>query len=68
METRILITLKSDERAALTKLALNERREPRQQAAFLICQQLESLGLLQPQHRLVDTRAKYQVDGVQNGD
>lgn len=45
--TRITVTLKREERAALIQLAENERRDERAQAAWLIRQQLEKLGLLQ---------------------
>lgn len=48
MMTRIMIQLDGIERSALTTLAERERRDPRQQAALLIRQQLERLGLIQP--------------------
>jgi hypothetical protein len=48
MMTRIVIWLDGKERSALAELAENERREPRAQAAYLIRQSLEQLGLLQP--------------------
>jgi hypothetical protein len=48
MMTRLMIQLDGLERSALTTLAELERRDPRQQAALLIRQQLERLGLLQP--------------------
>lgn len=43
---KIFAPLDADEAKALVKLSLRERRDPRQQAAFLIRQQLERLGLL----------------------
>ena len=46
MITRITINLEREERAALMQLAERERRDPRSQAAWLIRQQLEQLGLL----------------------
>lgn len=46
--TRITVILKREERAALMRLAQNERRDERAQAAWIIRQQLERLGLLPP--------------------
>jgi len=40
--------LESDEAMALVRLALREKRTPRDQAAYLIRQSLEHLGLLPP--------------------
>ena len=43
---RITVTLAADEREALRALALQERRDTRQQAALLIRRELERRGLL----------------------
>ncbi len=48
MDARITVSLLRAEKAALMQLAANERRDPRQQAALLIRQSLECLGLLPP--------------------
>jgi hypothetical protein len=50
METliRVYVPLNDIERKALIQLGIAEKRDPRQQAALLIRQQLERLGLLQP--------------------
>jgi len=48
MLTRIVIQLDSSERNALAELAERERREPRQQAAFIIRRWLELTGYLKP--------------------
>lgn len=45
---KISTPLDTDEARALVKLSLQEKRDPRQQAALLIREQLEKLGLLQP--------------------
>ena len=45
---RVNVTLRSDERDALWLLSEQERRDPRAQAALLIRQSLEQMGLLQP--------------------
>lgn len=45
---RITVTLEPNERDALWLLAKRERRDPRAQAALLIRERLEDLGLLQP--------------------
>lgn len=48
----IYVPLDFSEREVIVKLAQTERRDPRQQAALLIRQRLETLGLLpatQPQ-------------------
>lgn len=42
----IYVPLDFSERETIVKLAQTERRDPRQQAALLIRQQLENLGLL----------------------
>ncbi len=42
----IYVPLDFSEREVIVKLALTERRDPRQQAALLIRQRLETLGLL----------------------
>jgi hypothetical protein len=44
----IYTPLEIDEAKALVSLALKEKRTPRAQAAFLIRQSLERLGLLSP--------------------
>lgn len=46
--SRLNVYIQQDERAALLQLAQNERRDPRDQAALLIRQRLEQLGLLPP--------------------
>lgn len=46
------------EYAALSKLAQQERRDPRAQAAFIIRRELERLGLLDPPAPLADARAE----------
>lgn len=46
--TRVYVPLNEIERKALIQLGIAEKRDPRQQAALLIRQQLERLGLLQP--------------------
>jgi len=45
---RLNVYIQQAERAALLQLAQNERRDPRDQAALLIRQRLEQLGLMQP--------------------
>lgn len=45
----IAVTLEDDEKAALRELAKQEKREPKLQAALLIRQGLETLGLLPAQ-------------------
>lgn len=44
--SRITITLQDDETEALHKLAQQEQRTPRDQAALVICQELERYGFL----------------------
>jgi hypothetical protein len=44
--TRIMITVSEDEKKALCALAENEYRDPRQQAALLIREELQRRGLL----------------------
>jgi hypothetical protein len=46
--SRITVILKLNEKAALSKLANHERRDLRQQAAYLVRESLERLGWLQP--------------------
>ena len=46
MMNRLMVPLLQDERQALLALADRERRDPRQQAAILIRQELERLGLV----------------------
>lgn len=45
---RITISVLPEERDALVKLAQREHRDFRQQAAYLVRQSLEQMGLLQP--------------------
>jgi hypothetical protein len=44
--TRVIVTLRNDEREALTRLALAEYRTPRDQARYILRQELERRGLL----------------------
>lgn len=46
---RITLTVQPEVKAALLALALAEERDPRRQAALMLRQELERLGLLQPQ-------------------
>ena len=46
--TKVYVPLNEIERKALIQLGIAEKRDPRQQAALLIRQRLEALGLLQP--------------------
>lgn len=48
IQTRITVTLQREERSALARLAEQERRDPRAQAAMLVREALERLGFLQP--------------------
>lgn len=48
MIRKIFVPITPEESIALVRLSECERRDPRQQAALLIRQQLERLGLLQP--------------------
>lgn len=45
---RVSVPLTVEERDALIALAKQERRDPRYQAAIVICQALERAGYLQP--------------------
>lgn len=45
---RMTINIEPDERDALIKLARQQHRDFRQQAALLVRQRLEQLGLIQP--------------------
>lgn len=45
---KIFVPLNGPERSALAQLAQRERRDPRDQAAYVIRQHLEQLGLIQP--------------------
>jgi hypothetical protein len=47
MVSRITVILERDERAALARLAMSERRDPRKQAAVLIRRGLELAGVLE---------------------
>ena len=58
MQTRLTVPLLREERAALAQLAEQQRRDPRDQAAWLIRQSLVNLGLL--------PSAKPQTGGVNN--
>lgn len=46
MTCRLMVTLEPDEADALARLATLEVREPREQARFLVRQELIRLGLL----------------------
>ena len=46
---RITLTVQPEVKAALLTLARAEERDPRRQAALMLRQELEKLGLLQPQ-------------------
>lgn len=48
---RITVKLLIDEREALLRLAQQERRDPRAQAALIIRRELEREGLLSPSER-----------------
>lgn len=48
MMTRFTVPLSQAERAALVQLADREARDPRRQAALIIRQKLEELGLIAP--------------------
>jgi len=45
----ITVPLRDEEKRALIRLASQERRHPREQAAFLLRRELERRGLLQPE-------------------
>lgn len=45
---RIIVHFDEEERKALFSLALAEKRDARQQVAFLVRRQLEQLGLIRP--------------------
>lgn len=49
MFTNINIKLKDGERAALYKLAERERRDIRDQAAYIVRRELERLGFMEPE-------------------
>ncbi len=44
--SKVTIKLSESERAALIQLAQQERRDPRDQAALILSQELDRLGLL----------------------
>ena len=44
--SRVMIRLEPQERDALLILAQQEKRDPRQQAALLVCESLRARGLL----------------------
>ena len=44
--SRVVVTLRKDEREALVKLALAELRNPRDQARHILRQELQRRGLL----------------------
>lgn len=46
--TRIYLVLESEERRALGKLAQAEMRDVRDQARFIVCQELKRRGLIEP--------------------
>ena len=43
---RVTITLEDTEKEALITLAMEERRDPREQAALMLSKELQRLGLL----------------------
>lgn len=45
----ITVPLRDEEKQALIRLAGQERRHPREQAAFLLRRELERRGLLEPE-------------------
>jgi hypothetical protein len=61
MPGRIVLTLDAREKGALNTLAKQELREPREQARFILRQELERRGLL-PDDRQPETAVK----GVRN--
>ena len=61
--TRITVSLERAERAALQQLAAQERRDPRAQAAYLIREALEQLGLLQPTPVVFDINQQEGANG-----
>lgn len=63
--TRITITLDEKEKSALHALSKSELREPRQQAALIIRQELERRGLLgvQVSHTLSKSAAGIKQEG-----
>ena len=54
---KIIVYLEDDERKALFKLANTEKRDPRQQAAYLIRYALEKLDRLEPHPQTIHTEA-----------
>jgi hypothetical protein len=57
---RLTITLRDQEKLALSTLADREFREPRAQAALIIRQELERLGLLQVKQNADQMRNMHQ--------
>ena len=45
---KLRVSLSPDEADALARLAYFELRDPRDQIRFILCRELERLGLLQP--------------------
>lgn len=43
---RIMITISKEEKEALILLSQREMRDPRSQAALIICQHLQNIGLI----------------------
>lgn len=64
--SRLTITLQEDEKVALGRLSEKEKRDPRDQAALLIRNELERRGLL-PANVVVHD-AKITRDAAQMGD
>jgi len=62
--TRLTVTLDESEREAIRKLAQDERRDTRAQAALLIRESLERLGLLES--RRVSVSAVRQASGAEH--
>jgi hypothetical protein len=65
-QRRLTITLFDYERDALYRLAQTERRDTRQQAAFLVRRELERRGLLPDDRPLTGSGAETAVKVVQN--
>ena len=61
--TRIMITLRPDERDALVRVALAELRTPRDQARFIIRKEMEQLGMLEVSGRESEPAIKLKETG-----
>lgn len=55
---RVTVTLKTAEREALVKLAQRERRDPREQAAKIVADELARRGLLPTEQRQLEPQAE----------